>query len=511
MLELRAARSDHRQFYVRLTARQRYCLNKLCSARCIPKKAIHSMSQAVHINCDADAARSAASKADVANPRLVLAATILASSLAFVDGSVVNVGLPVIGRSLSADADALPWVINAYLLPLSALLLLGGAAGDRFGRRRLLIAGVALFAAASVACALAPDLIAMLVGRFLQGVGAAMLMPNSLAILGQSFSGKAKGRAIGLWASTGAIAGAVGPILGGWLIDLGGWRGIFLLNIPLAAAAVWLAWRFVPKDSDGSDMPLDISGGVLATLALGGLTWALTVGSGHSGWSSGAVTVLVLGAALLLSFVWIEKRAGERAMMPLTLFASKSFVGLTLLTLFLYGALGALLVLLPYVLIVAAGYSSTQAGAALLPLPVVLAVASPVMGGIAGRIGSRLLLGIGPLGVAAGFLLALRIGADANYWTDVVPSIVVLAFGLSCAVAPLTTAVLTSVDARHTGSASGFNSAVARTGGLIATSLLGAVLSAQGPLLVSAFHAALMVAAAASVCASLCAFALVER
>ena len=216
-------------------------------------------------------------------PQLVLAATILASSLAFVDGSVVNVGLPVIGRSLSADPGALPWLINAYLLPLSALLLLGGAAGDRFGRRRLLIIGVALFAVASIACALAPNLIVMLLGRFVQGIGAAVLMPNSLAILGQSFSGAAKGRAIGIWASVGAIAGAVGPVLGGWLIDLGSWRGIFLLNVPLAAAAIALAWRHIPKDCDGGDLALDVPGGALATLALGGLTWALTVGSGRSG------------------------------------------------------------------------------------------------------------------------------------------------------------------------------------------------------------------------------------
>lgn len=469
------------------------------------------MSQSVHIQGDAAAARSIGKTSGAAAPRMVLAATILASSLAFVDSSVVNVGLPVIGRSLDADAGAQQWIINAYLLPLSALLLLGGAAGDRFGRRRLLIAGVALFALASIACALAPNLAAMLIGRFAQGVASAILMPNSLAILGQTFSGEAKGRAIGLWASTGAIAAAIGPVFGGWLIDLGGWRGIFLINVPLAAGAIWVAWRFVPADSDNSDMPLDMSGGVLATLALGGLTWALTVGSGKSGWTGEATLVAAVGLMLLALFVYVEKRKGERAMMPLTLFASKSFVGLTLLTLFLYGALGALLVLLPYVLIVAAQYSSTQAGAALLPLPIVLSLVSPMVGGMAGRFGPRMLLGIGPLVVALGFLLALRIGEDADYWRDVLPAIVVLALGLSCAVAPLTTAVLTSVDARHTGSASGFNSAAARTGGLIATSLLGAVLAAQGEHLVSAFHGALIIAAGASVCSALFAFALVDR
>jgi EmrB/QacA subfamily drug resistance transporter len=428
-----------------------------------------------------------------------------------VDGSVVNVGLPVIGRSLSADAGALPWIINAYLLPLSALLLLGGAAGDRFGRRRLLIIGVALFAVASVGCALAPNLLVMLLGRFVQGIGAAMLMPNSLAILGQTFSGAAKGRAIGIWASAGAIAGAVGPVLGGWLIDLGSWRGIFLLNVPLAAAAIWLARRSIPLDSDGGDLSLDVLGGALATLALGGLTWALTIGSGRSGWTTGAVIVVVLAAALLISFVLVEARSGERAMMPLSLFASSSFVGLTLLTLLLYGALGALLVLLPYVLIEAAGYSSTAAGASLLPLPLVISCVSPIIGGVAGRVGSRLLLAIGPVVVAIGFLLALRIGADADYWRDVLPAVVALALGLSLAVAPLTTAVLGSVDPRHTGSASGFNSAVARIGGLVATALLGAVLAAEGDLLIKAFHVASMIAAAANVAAALAAFTLVDR
>jgi EmrB/QacA subfamily drug resistance transporter len=473
------------------------------------------MSASLHIPGDAAAARSIDPKSTdperVAKSRLVLVATILASSLAMVDGSVVNVGLPVIGRSLSADAGALPWVVDAYLLPLSALLLLGGAAGDRYGRRRLLTAGVALFAMASVICALAPDLAVMLMGRFLQGIGAAMLMPNSLAILGQTFSGEAKGRAIGIWASAGAVAGAVGPVLGGWLVDIGSWRGIFLLNIPLAAAAIALAWRAMPPDPDADGLPLDIRGGALATLALGGLTWALTIGSGRGGWTIGAMALAVIAAVLLFFFMVVEKRLGDRAMMPLTLFASKDFVGLTLLTLLLYGALGAWLVMLPYVLIEAANYSSTAAGAALLPLPLVISGISPIMGGIAGRIGSRTLLAIGPLVVAAGFLLALRIGGNADYWKDVLPAVFVLAVGLSFAVAPLTTAVLGSVDARHTGSASGFNSAVARTGGLVATALLGAVLTMEGDLLLRAFHTALWIGAAASAAAAMAVVVLVDR
>ncbi len=469
------------------------------------------MSAAVHPACNAAAATSAAGGGKAAHPRLVLATTILASSLAFVDGSVVNVGLPAIGRSLAADAGALQWVINAYLLPLSALLLLGGAAGDRFGRRRMLIAGTGLFALASLGCALSPGTPALLASRFLQGVGAAMLMPNSLAILGATFTGEAKGRAIGLWAATGAAMGALGPVLGGWLIDLGSWRAIFLLNLPLAIGAMVLAWLYVPRDADGRERPLDVMGGLLASTALAALTWALTVGSGRSGWSVGAAAVGVAGLALLMGFAMVEKRRGDRAMMPLALFGSRSFIGLSLLTLLLYGALGGLFVLIPYVLIKAAGYSGTAAGGALLPLPLVLAVTSPVMGALAGRIGPRLPLTIGPAVVACGFGLALRIDAHASYWTQVLPTILVIAIGMSGAVAPLTTAVLNAVDERHTGSASGFNSAVARTGGLVATALLGSVLAASGTGLVTAFHGAMLVGAVACLLASASALVLIGR
>jgi EmrB/QacA subfamily drug resistance transporter len=469
------------------------------------------MSAAVHFSCDAAAARCAKLGQPCTRPNLVLATTILASSLAFVDGSVVNVGLPAIGRSLAADAGELQWVVNAYLLPLSALLLLGGAAGDRFGRRRLLIGGTALFAAASLACAVAPGLATLLAGRLLQGVGAALLMPNSLAILGATFSGEAKGRAIGVWAASGAAAGAIGPVLGGWLIDLGSWRLIFILNLPLAAGTILLAWRYVPSDRDGRDEALDAPGGLLATVGLGALTWALTVGSGESGWTTGAIASAVAAGGLLVLFLLVERRRGERAMMPHALFASKSFVGLTLLTLFLYGALGGLFVLVPFVLIEVGGYSATAAGAALLPLPLILSAASPLMGGIAGRIGPRLPLAIGPLIVAAGIALCLRIGAAPSYWTDVLPALLLIALGLSGAVAPLTTAVLGAVDGRYAGAASGLNSAVARTGGLVATALLGSVLAGCGDRLVDAFHASMLVGALTCAAAALSAFALIDR
>jgi EmrB/QacA subfamily drug resistance transporter len=443
------------------------------------------------------------------HPNWVLATCILASGLAFVDSSVTNVGLPAIGASLQAGAADLQWVINAYLLPLSALLLLGGVAGDRYGRKRLLVIGTVLFALASIICASAPTLDLLLAGRALQGIGAAVLMPCSLAILGASFSDAARGRAIGIWASIGAVMSAVGPVLGGWLIDAVGWRAIFVINLPLAAGAIALALIHVTDTREEERPALDIPGGVLATCGLGALTWGLTIGSGRTGWTGMAIAGVGVGVLLLLAFVWVERLRGERAMMPLAMFGSSSFIGLTLLTLLLYGALGALMVLMPYVLIQACGYSGTQAGSALVPAALVLALGSPLMGQMAGRIGARAPLTIGPLVVAAGFLLELRMGARADYWTEVLPAVLVISIGMAGAVAPLTNAVLGEVDARHTGSASGFNSAIARTGGLIATALLGGVLSAKGPSLMGGFHAAAIACAIACAAASASAFFLI--
>jgi EmrB/QacA subfamily drug resistance transporter len=445
-------------------------------------------------------------------PGLVLATTILASSLAFVDGSVVNVGLPAIGRSLHGDAADLQWVINAYLLPLSALLLLGGAVGDRFGRRNILVFGIVLFAIGSALCAVAENLAWLLAARALQGIGAAFLLPNSLAILGSAFVGEARGRAVGTWSAASAAAGAIGPVLGGWLIDAFGWRDIFLLNLPLALGAIGLALAFVrDPPRDARDAPLDVAGALLATAALTGLTWGLTIGAGRDGWSGPALIAVSSGLGLAAIFLWVEKRGGENAMMPLALFGSSTFVGLTVLTLLVYGALGGLLVLVPYVLIKGAGYSATAAGAALLPLPLLIAATSRLAGGIAGRVGSRLPLTLGPIIVAAGFLLLLRLDPRATYWNGVLPAILVIALGMAGAVAPLTTAVLSSVDSRHTGSASGLNSAVARIGSLVATALLGGVFAADEASLFGAFHMAAMACAAASFVAGAVAWALLGK
>ena len=271
----------------------------------------------------------------------------LASSLAFIDGSVVNVALPAIGGDLHVYAAGLSWAINAYLLPLSALLLLGGAAGDHYGRRQMLIAGILVFTLASVGCALASGLDVLLACRTIQGIGAAIVMPNSLGILGSSFEGEARGRAVGTWAAAGAIASAVGPPLGGWLVDVIGWRAIFYLNVPVAGAAIAIAWNYVEESAAG-EQPLDWRGAILATAALGSLAWALTLWSSHHTASFGTWVGLGAGTILLLLFVLAEHRLGERAMMPLSLFASRPFVGLTVLTFLLYGALGGSLVILPY-------------------------------------------------------------------------------------------------------------------------------------------------------------------
>lgn len=440
-----------------------------------------------------------------AHPRLVLATTILASSLAFIDGSVVNVGLPAIGHSLKGSAAGLSWVINAYLLPLSALILFGGALGDRFGRRRLLNIGVALFAASSIACAMAPTLLALCLARAFQGIGAAMLLPNSLAILGDSFEGEARGRAVGIWSATGAMMGAVGPVLGGWLIDRVGWPAIFLINPPLAAAAFVLALTSVRDDSgDARGARLDVAGAALATAALAALTWALTTGSGAGGWTSAVLATAAAGMILGGVFIWTEKRLGDHAMTPLALFGARQMTALNLMTFLLYGALAGYLLLLPYVLIESLHYSALAAGAALLPFPIVMSLVSPVAGSIAGRTGPRIPLVAGCLLAAAGLLAGLMIGPSRGYWTNVAPGVIAVGLGIAFAAAPLTTAVLGSVDERHTGAASGLNSAVSRIGGVVVVALLGAVLASHGAALIHAFRLAAVGGALIAVAAAAC-------
>ena len=472
--------------------------------------------------------QSAAGRRATAHPTGTLAATILGSSLAFIDGSVVNVGLPAIQHDLGAGGASISWLVNAYLLPLGALVLFGGVAGDRWGRKRTLLAGMLVFTLASLGCALAPSFPMLLAARVAQGIGAAFLMPASLALLGAAFDGEARGRAVGTWAAAGAITGAIGPLAGGWLIDAVGWRAIFLVNLPIAIAAAWLAWRYVEESRSGDPAPLDWGGAVLATAGLALVTLALTAFAGHgsgtgdasaiAGAASGtgrgvAAAGAALGVALLVAFVLLEAKRGVRAMMPLALFGTRSFVGVTLLTFLLYAALGGMLVLLPYLLIDSGGYSAAAAGAALLPLPIALGLGSRAAGRLAERVGARSMLTVGPCIVAVGFALFLRAGPQASgYVTVILPALAVLAVGLTLSVAPLTAAVMGAVDAAHVGSASGVNNAVARVAGLLATALLGFVIAggAHGAGFAAAFHVAALVGSALALLAGLAACALVR-
>lgn len=441
------------------------------------------------------ARRQATPEASAPHPRWTLVTCILASSLAFIDGSVVNVALPAIGHSVGGSAADMQWTMNAYTLPLSALLLIGGAAGDHFGRRRLLILGIGLFLLASAGCAMAPTIGFLLAARALQGLGAAILLPNSLAILSHTFSGPDKGRAVGTWAAASAISAAIGPPLGGWLIGHVSWRAIFLINLPFGGLAILIALLAVRESGEGR-RALDWPGASLATVGLFGLTWALTLWSsshhlGTPGWVG-----LAGGVAALALFVRTEHAQGDLAMMPLNLFGSRAFGGLTLLTFLLYGAMGGLILLLPYVLIVGGGYSPMQAGAALLPFAILIGGGSRLMGRVAETIGPRWPLTLGPIVTASGFILLTRVDPHGSFWTTILPGMAVVALGMAGAVAPLTTAVLSSVEDGYAGTASGFNSAIARTGGLIATALAGGVIARTGADLVEAFRSAAMIGAA---------------
>jgi EmrB/QacA subfamily drug resistance transporter len=443
-----------------------------------------------------------------------LAATILGSSLAFIDGSVVNVALPALASQLHADPTRLSWAINAYLLPLGALILLGGGLGDHFGRRRVFLLGLTLFMGASILCAAAPTFAWLLAGRGAQGVGAALLMPNSLAILGGAFAGEERGRAIGTWAAVGAMAGVVGPIVGGWLVDVAGWRYVFIINVPVALGAGHLAWRYVAEQRErGREVRLDALGALLATAALGTLTWSLTEAADTSRSLSSIGAVTLAGAALMVIFLFQERRLQDRALMPFSLFSSRTFVGLTLLTFFLYGSLGGLIVLLPFLLIQMNHWSAAAAGAALLPVPLLIGIGSRSMGRLAARIGARIPLSGGCLLVAAGLALYARVGAaGVDYWLDIFPPTLMVGLGMGVCVAPLTTSVMASVSTDHVGVASGFNNATARIAGLVATALLGFVFARQNSAagFIAAFRAAAFVGAGSAAAAAAFAAALIR-
>jgi len=441
-----------------------------------------------------------------------LIATVLGSSIALIDGSVVNVALPAMGRALGADGAGVQWIVNGYMLPLSALVLIGGALADRLGRKRTFLAGLVIFTLASLGCMVSPTLGFVIAARVVQGLGAALLVPASLAILGADFEGAARARAIGTWAAAGAIGGALGPIVGGWLVDHVGWRAIFALIVPFALAAFAMGALYVPGGRDADARAPDWWGGALATAGLGLLVWGLTVmTSGMTGGHSAGATMLGAGTIALAAFVALEARLGDRAMVPLALFGTRVFTGVTLLTFLLYAALGGALLLLPYLLI-ARGWSATAAGTAVLPLPLIMGLGSRGVGALSAKIGARPLLALGPMVTGAGFaLFALIPDGPIDYVGNVLPGMLLIGIGMTAAVAPLTTTVMAAVDQRHAGAASGVNNATARIGGMIAVALIGLVLTDNGRgVSLAAFHAAAMAAAVMAVGAGLCGWLLVR-
>lgn len=433
---------------------------------------------------------------------LVLAGTVLGSGLAFIDGSAVNLTLPVIQQALGGGLEAAQWIMNAYALLLSALVLAGGAAADRYGRKRVFAAGVALFTLASVACGLAPSLSLLIAARAVQGVGAALLTPASLALLGATFDTKGRGQAVGIWAGASGLTSAIGPVLGGWLTQVVSWRAVFFVNLPLAVICLWLVLANARESRGARSGPVDWLGAAAVTVGLAALTWALTVAP-KQGANAAVLAAGALGIAALIGFVFVERRVAN-PMTPLKLFRSLTFSGVNALTFVLYAALGAAFFLLPFELIRAHGYAPSAAGAALLPMSVGLAVLSPIAGRVASRIGPRPLLVAGPLLVAAGFGLLAALASAKSYWVGVFPGLSILALGAGVAVAPLTDAVLGAVDDEYEGAAAGINNAVARVAGLLAVALVGFVIGGSDPAsLAAGCRAAMTAAASACVIAAL--------
>ena len=404
----------------------------------------------------------------------VLAVTILASTISYIDESVVNVALPTIEADLKASAAVTQWLVNAYMLSLTALVLVGGAAGDQLGRRRVFITGIAIFAAASLWCGLSGNIAQLILARAVQGAGAALLIPCSLAIIGATFDEAERGKAIGTWAAFSAISAAFGPVLGGWIVDHTSWRWIFLVNPIIALPTILIALRHVPESRDPQAASgLDWPGALLAFLGLGVLVYGLIAAPGR-GWSDALVSASILGGMLLLAtFLWVEQHAAA-PMMPLVLFRSRMFAGVNALTLLLYAGLGGMMFFLPFLLIQVHGFSATLAGAAFLPFTVIMAALSRWSGGLIDRFGARLPLIVGPTIAAAGFLLLALPRAASSYLTLLAP-MTVLALGMVVTVAPLTTSVINAVPGRQAGTASGINNAVASLASLLAVAILGAV------------------------------------
>ena len=407
--------------------------------------------------------------------RWILAVTILASSMAFIDGTVVNVALPALQTSLNATAADVQWVIESYALLLSALLLVGGSLGDHYGRRRVFLLGVVIFAVASGLCGFAGNIRQLIAARALQGFGAALLVPGSLAIISNSFSEQERGRAIGVWSGLSAITTGIGPVLGGWLIEHVSWRAVFFINLPLALVVILISLRHVAENSDRETTHVDWLGAILAALGLGALVYGL-IESAQVGFNDRSVIMaLAAGVVVLILFLFVEARVSQ-PMLPLTLFRSRTFAGTNLLTFLLYAALGGTLFFLPLNLIQVQHYSPTSAGAVLLPFILIMSFLSRWAGGLVARYGPKLPLIVGPVITAVGYLLFLLPGIGGNYWTNFFLPAVVLGLGMAITVAPLTTTVMNSIAQNRAGTASGVNNAVARTASLIAIAVFGVVM-----------------------------------
>jgi EmrB/QacA subfamily drug resistance transporter len=451
--------------------------------------------------------------------RWVLATTVLGSGLAMIDGTVVNVALERIGTELGAGFADLQWTVNAYTLALASLILLGGSLGDHLGRRRVFLIGVVWFALASLLCGLAPNIEVLIAARALQGVGGALLTPGSLALISASFHGADRAAAVGAWSGLGGIAGAIGPFLGGWLVEIS-WRLVFLINLPLAALIVVVALRHVPESRDAeSAKGLDYTGTVLGAAGLGALTYGLTA-LGEGGSMVAAAAGLVAGVAALVAFVLVERRS-PHPLVPPSLFANATFSAANAVTLLMYAALGTTFLLLVLELQVVARFSPLAAGTALLPVTLVMLVFSARSGALAGRIGPRLQLTVGPLVSAGGLLLMLRIGPGttgaAGWLLDVLPAVLVFGAGLALTVAPLTATVLDAAPDRFAGSASGVNNAVARAAGLLAVAVVPVVAGISGddytdpPQFDAGFRTATLIGVGLLVAAAALAFAVVRN